>query len=277
MRETLYQDDYEPVTIITDEDDKRYQIDGVEKISVTRILNIKNKEGLREFEMKQALQYAKKRLKNHVGKELTVELLEDVFSKAPLQAEKKRAKAAEIGTRVHNWIENYTPGTPVPQEKGWKAVEWACRSYLKYRKENPMHIIHSEKPLYSKEWDVCGSLDEYSGKYDKKYLVDFKTSTNFFAEMPVQELMYADFLNEETGEETDFLRTVKLNKAGVGYEILDVGQEHFAGIRAASRGALLLTEGMDYIEEQILEPLDREEPIGYEVDMGGVTMRIEDV
>lgn len=277
MRETLYQDDFEPVEMVLDEDGKRYQVDGKEITSVTGIIEIKAKHGLRDYNMKMGLRYAKKRLDNYVGKELTPKLLEEVFEKAPLAADKARDKAAETGSRVHEWIETYRPGKAIPGIKGWKKVDWACLSYIKYVKDTKMKVLFSERPVFSKEWGVSGRIDEYGELNGKRYLTDFKTSANFYPEMVMQELFYADFLNEELDMHTDFLRTVKLSTSSVDYEVLDVPLANFAGVRTANRGALLLTEGLEYIESEILKKYNEQLPVGYEVDMGGTVMRIEDI
>lgn len=89
---------------------------------------------------------------------------------------KKRDSAGDIGTVTHKWIEDYIASgeyPPIPQDPQAQA---ACEAYQKWDLENKPKYLFSEKIVYSKEYNYCGTADVAFELDGKRYLADFKTS-----------------------------------------------------------------------------------------------------
>lgn len=81
-------------------------------------------------------------------------------------------KAADIGTRVHDWIEQHLKGNDAPYDKDMKA---SVEGYLRWEAERKPKTLWSERIVYSKAHDYAGKLD-WGGELDGRYgLIDFKT------------------------------------------------------------------------------------------------------
>lgn len=81
-------------------------------------------------------------------------------------------KAADIGTRVHDWIEHHLKGEDRPYDKDMQA---SVEGYLNWEAENSPETLWSERIVYSKEYDYAGKLD-WGGNLDGHYgIIDFKT------------------------------------------------------------------------------------------------------
>src|SRR3990167_8228957 len=90
----------------------------------------------------------------------------------------KRDEAANIGTMVHQWIEDFIKGKnpPMPEiEKVRNGVE----AFMNWIAENHVEFVLSEQKIYSKKFRIAGTLDWTAKVNGVSTMGDTKTS-NFF-------------------------------------------------------------------------------------------------
>jgi len=110
-------------------------------------------------------------------------------------------RTADIGTTVHNGIEDYIKTGHVPEmgSNERKMVD----NVLNWFKENNVKVIESEKKLYSVKHWYAGTVDLVIEMDGRKYIADIKTSkqvgTSYFAQMGGYHIM----LDEMTKGEHD--------------------------------------------------------------------------
>ena len=141
-------------------------------------------------------------------KVLSVDEWIERLSKARLSANNRKEDTADLGTKVHAWIEGYinseieklgTHHVPDDDIKGMcdKFVEWSIANVDKF--------LNSEKKMFSREMWLAGTCDfTFIGKDGRKYVGDIKTANaiydrTYFAQTAAYRMML-----EEMGE-TDFV------------------------------------------------------------------------
>ena len=175
----------------------KYTVDGVRKLGVTTPLSVISKPALLQW----AVNLAVDDIKNNIlaGTAYDELQLSNVLEAARTAHRKRKEEAADFGTLVHNWIEKYIKGENPPPLVN-KTLNDAVNVFLKWVKDNNVKFTASEKPLYSKKHDYCGTIDFTCEINGKRYLGDLKTSKGIYDEhfMQLAAYRYAD--EEETGK-----------------------------------------------------------------------------
>lgn len=158
--------------------------------SVTSIIDIKDKsDGLVPWSCGLAEDYLLSK------KNVTQE---DIYIACSLHEEKKR-EAADIGSKIHEWCDNYIQGKkpPMPEEK---EVQIGVTAFLEWSKKHKVEYISSERAIYSLKHDFVGKMD-LEAKIDKKrVLVDFKSSNDLHNDYYMQTAAYLKADEEESGK-----------------------------------------------------------------------------
>lgn len=141
-----------------------------------------------------------------------------VIDSARLAHKRTKDQAADIGSVVHDYAENYakaligqadmpqiTPDMPAGALNGINA-------YLDWLKASKVAYIDAERILYSKEHDFVGLADAVARIDGKLMIVDYKTGKNIYSEARYQVAGYAIAYEEETGEKLDGAVIVNFNK-----------------------------------------------------------------
>ena len=136
---------------------------------------------------------------------LSKEWLQEWIDKVGVkEAEKIRDAAGKRGTRMHDLCEKYLRSQSYelnPFETGANALFTQMIPYL-----NKFDVIHAlETQLYSDHLKVAGTVDCIAEIGGKKYIVDFKSSTNFKGPDEIdsyymQVAAYAGMWYERTGQ-----------------------------------------------------------------------------
>ena len=82
--------------------------------------------------------------------------------------------------------------------------------FKKFWDKKKIKVIETEKTYYSKELDVCGTLDclvKYKGKIG---ILDFKTSKDFYPDMPIQIHTYKKLVEDSTDLKIEDLASKKI-------------------------------------------------------------------
>lgn len=126
----------------------------------------------------------------------------------------KRDAAGDIGSAVHDLAERVltlrpiTPPTPdAPEYAGYQAfLEWFRQTQIDIDTVQSERIVFSKRLFYA---GTCDCLAEIRGKLN---IIDFKTSSGFYEDQPLQLAAYAVALEEELGIEIPHGWIIHLDK-----------------------------------------------------------------
>jgi len=137
-------------------------------------------------------------LLNEKGKPITEENIE-IAKKKWREA---KAEGADIGTQIHNWIEQKLKGMK-PEIPDDERVVNGVTAYLKWMKSNKIEVLESERVIYSKKYHYAGTCDWYGIDKEDDALVigDHKSSKGIYTEMRYQLAGYWLALEEELRKE----------------------------------------------------------------------------
>lgn len=122
--------------------------------------------------------------------------LQKIFNEASEAPNKHKTNAGDLGTMVHQWIEDYikgkNPGIPVnPVLK--KSVE----NFLAWKDKYQVEFVLSEQLIYSRKFRYAGTLDFVCRIGGHLFLGDFKTSSGVYPEHMIQTATYRMAREEE--------------------------------------------------------------------------------
>lgn len=83
-----------------------------------------------------------------------------------------RDQKALLGTKIHYWIEQHIRGQKMPVEKD---MQPGVNAYLKWEQAFKPEFLFSERVVYSKEYDYCGTVDAVAYIKGRRTIIDFKT------------------------------------------------------------------------------------------------------
>ena len=142
--------------------------------------------------------------------------------------------ARNIGTNTHSLCEDYILGKEVitPTTEPLKTM---FQKFKKFWDSKKIKVVETEKTYYSKELDVCGTLDclvKYKGKIG---ILDFKTSKDFYIDMPIQIHTYRKLVEDSTNLKVEFLAVINIPKEPVKkveMRIFDIKPKYLKGFKA---------------------------------------------
>lgn len=158
------------------------------------------------------------------NKSLTLQELQLALEQARNAHIEKRDKGADTGSQVHQLIADYlTAGYDVKMyAEAPKEVKTAFKAFLDWSDKQPIkETLLAERPLYSEQFDYCGTVDHILKEGDKLIVRDYKT-TNYsrtaplgiYAENFAQLGAYAQAYEEEFNKTPDELEIVNVSKQG---------------------------------------------------------------
>lgn len=84
-------------------------------------------------------------------------------------------EATDIGTMVHDYCESFACGIDMPMPDVPQALN-GIQAFLQRYKANDVKFLHTERLVYSRDYNYCGKFDALIERGGKRCLVDFKTS-----------------------------------------------------------------------------------------------------
>lgn len=131
--------------------------------------------------------------------------------------------ALDIGTQVHDWVENYTLGNilPFPENEN---VKNGILAFLKWKDENHVEFLEVEKVVYHKTYKYVGKLDAVAKVNWKIYILDYKTSKAFYPlEMSLQVKAYEmAYKSEKNDVHIDWGMILRFDKETGEFEVHNV-------------------------------------------------------
>lgn len=237
MKHELYAGD---VTLEFDEKKHVYTVDDKVIPSVTGITKIIDKSGpLMWWAVGQALEFVKAQAPHWEAlDEIEQEQLLHDAHRAHLRTSKK---AADIGTLVHEWIDEFLMGkrdrADLPKNVSARS---SVISFLEWYDEHVEVVYETEFKVYSREHGYAGTAD-FDGMVDgERALVDWKTSKSIYPEYEIQGNAYIMAREEELDVTYDALYIIALPKDGgkvkiKRYEPTRKAQDGFLGALALWR------------------------------------------
>ncbi len=186
--------------------------------SVTGILGAIAKPALVDWAAREAAKKAVELLEAH-GPDYWVETedrLKDLEREAARAHRQRRDKAADIGTIVHEWIEQWAKGEEPEEPKHPEAMS-AVSSFLEWAHQVKMQPLATEVRLYHRDGGYAGTTDllySWTGSDGqlRLELADIKTGTGVYPEYTLQLAAYAAAINDSMGEEV--ITTARVIRVG---------------------------------------------------------------
>ena len=178
-----------------DEKKHAHTLDGKPLMGVTTVLSVISKPSLIQWSANMACDYVDSRSMEFFNNPT---LFKDILKEARTAHRKKKEKAGDWGTKVHEAVEDWIKRGVEPvglDEMGVRAFE----NFKKWAEDNNVKFIESEKHLYSREMWIGGIVDLVFEMDGKKYIGDIKTSSGIYNEAFFQMGAYHLML-EEMGE-----------------------------------------------------------------------------
>lgn len=230
----------------------RYTINDQPVQGVTSILRtVIAKDGLMFWSAKMVVENIKESCDQDEDDNYVVS--EEALQRAKSHHVFKKERGGDVGTIVHNWIEQYVKGK-LSEEKGSLTLpadpeaRLGVEAFLRWEQENKVKFLFSERVVYSKKYHYCGTADIAFEIDGKKYLGDFKTANPRsdykrsrytglvapYADHLLQIAAYDIAYSEETGEEFDAHMVIYIPKTGQLYpfETKEIKQNKEAFINA---------------------------------------------
>lgn len=186
----------------TPENPKRhmYYIEGKRKTGVTTACGIKDKSDA-------LVSWNREETAKHLFELLDkgVKLTEQHVIDSAYAAELVKDRAADLGSRIHDWIERYikyrlkTPGYEMPEMPEDPNVLTGATSFLEWESSHKVKFLWSEKLLYSKEHDYIGTGDFGAIVDGITCLCDIKTGNGMYNSVRMQTASYTMADTEESG------------------------------------------------------------------------------
>jgi hypothetical protein len=142
-------------------------------------------------------------------------------------------EATDIGATVHDFCEMFAlnklgKGEKPELPEDEKALS-GCLAFLRWHDQNKVEFLEVEKLVYSKKHNYCGIFDLLAKVNGKLYLIDYKTSKDFYPlEMGAQLAGYKIAFKEETGTELDGLSILRFDKETGDFAIHDIANEELS-------------------------------------------------
>lgn len=184
----------------------RYKINGEYANGVTTALGIIAKPQLIYWSANMAADHVKSTLVPGKGlDEIQIQQLVEECRKAHLR---KRDSAADQGTYIHNWIEDFvnrkSPAMPVNEN-----LQRTINDFLAWWDNTNIEVIYPERAMCSVKYMLAGTPDLICKVDGKLTIMDWKTGKGIYPEMFMQMAAYAIMYEEEfPGEKVECLQVV---------------------------------------------------------------------
>ena len=217
----------------------KFLIDGNWVPSVTSITKIVDKSAaLVPWAVRLAKEYLIDKLVNNKVKIGHDELL-GIIEQACLQHKIKKEAAADAGTLVHQWVEDFTTGKN-PKMPTDPKVKNGVVAFLGWADSLKIKFLEAEKVIYSRKYNFAGVCDAIAQIGKDLVLLDYKTSSGVYPEMWLQVAAYQLAYTEETGKEIKYRVIARFDKMDGSFEHVELND--YKADRDAFLAALKLSQ-----------------------------------
>lgn len=161
---------------------------------------------------------------------VTKEGLKSLLDRAKIDYRSVKTDAADVGTQVHNYIEDFIHGkNPAPPSD--ERAHRCAQMFIDWIKGHEVKFLLSEQKLYSTKHNFCGTMDwlaEVTPCGDRtccpflirsKVLGDIKTSKRIYDEYGLQLAAYKEAYEEISGDKVDARCIIRVGKDAEEIEV----------------------------------------------------------
>jgi len=161
---------------------------------------------------------------------------------------KKRKKAGDIGTQIHDFIEKWIKNekTEMPMDE---KVRNGVIAFLDWVRSAKIKLRNSEAIVYSRKYNYAGIVDADGKINGKEYIFDFKSSkrnkynnTGFYNEQRYQLAGYWLAREEEMEKQYDGGYLIRFDKEDGSFQTLFISRAEYEKDKQAFLGALKIKE-----------------------------------
>lgn len=176
---------------------------------VTTFLNVINKPYLIPWAVNKTIDHIKDNMEAlQSGDHMAVN---DILYGAKKAADRERDLAAEIGSAIHKWVEDYINKNPIEMPEDPRVLQGTL-AFLEWVDKTKVEFVASEKIVYSKTHDYVGTLDIEAKIKGKRYLIDVKTGNAIYPEARLQTAAYMAADIEETDNDYEGRWILRISK-----------------------------------------------------------------
>lgn len=186
--------------------EKNMPVDGV-----TSILKVLDKPALVQWAANMAVGHIVEGV-NDIGLEhIDDTSFEELCTEAKTAHRKLSKSAADIGSEVHRFAERalIEQRVMLPENPQSRKGAEAFMGWLHAHNIRPISV---ERIIFSRTWYYAGTCDFFGHVDGQLCVLDLKTSSGLYLEMPLQLAAYAIALEEETGERIENGWIIQLDK-----------------------------------------------------------------
>lgn len=193
-----------------------YTLDGKRLTGVTTIIGVLDKPALVAWSANTAVDYIKQNSELIKGQydNWTYIIQENKLEEARNAWSQKRDKAGDIGTTIHNAIEEYVKSKinnqPEPILTLLDDARKMFEKFKEWEKEHDVKFLLSEQKLYSEKHWFAGTVDLVVEIKGKKFIADIKTAKDIYTTNYIQMAGYHIAL-EELGKVKDLEGYIVIN------------------------------------------------------------------
>lgn len=177
-----------------------YTINGERAWGVTTALGVLDKPALIPWATGCAAKYFTDNVKP--GQALDEVQIQELAKDMKWAHRRKKDKAADMGTWVHNYAEEYAKGNN-PDMPVNPQLQKSCRAFKKWFDEQDIEVIQAEMKLCSPTLMLAGTVDLICRMDGKLTIIDWKTGSGIYPTMFLQMGAYAHMYEEEFGEKVE--------------------------------------------------------------------------
>ena len=186
--------DFDPVA-------HKYFINGEIANGVTTALGIISKPYLIPWAARMAGDYIKSEVVP--GESLDELQIQELVDGAKNAHRKNRDGAADAGTYIHNWIEEFVATGKKPEMPIAPKLASVINSFLRWWESTNIEVIKPEIKLCSPTLMLAGTADLLCRVDGKLTVMDWKTGSGIYADMFLQLAAYALMYEEEFDEKVE--------------------------------------------------------------------------
>lgn len=176
---------------------------------MTSIIGILNKPALIPWAVQKTIDFVNDNLeKIQDGDDFEVR---DILYGAKNASENEKNESASIGTKIHEWVENFIKTGVMTLPENPKVLE-GVNSFIEWKEINNIEFVSTERIVYSKKYKYVGMFDIEAIKDDKRFLIDIKTGNGIYKEVRLQTSAYVRADEEERRKKYDGRYVLKISK-----------------------------------------------------------------
>ena len=153
----------------------KYRLEGKACAGVSSISDYRPIPWLKFWSAKMVIEFLSDKLPIVRGKDYTEKEWQELLAEAKKQHTQRSKNALDIGTKVHDWIEQHIKGKDL---KITAEIKNPIQEFLKFEKEHKVAWILSEQIVSSFQHKVAGRVDSLAEVNGKITVVDLKTSSH---------------------------------------------------------------------------------------------------